>query len=293
MAGAGRKWLIGCGIGCGLLVVVLGIGAIAFGLFVRSTVKGFGEAVEVREQLEQRYGQPGEYVPRPDGSIAGERMEAFLAVRDATQPYRRRIADTWSAFPMSREQQQELDQKPALDKLRAAFRISREAFGMARELGDFFGERNRTMLSREIGLGEYTYIYVIAYWSWLGHPPEAGPDNAVVSEQGEVRIGPGSDVHSQMAEHVYEDRIHDQLLSMLEHQLAALPEQDEARAALEAEIVAMGENPRRVPWEDGVPEALAASLEPYRERLEATWVAAVNPFELVRNRKKGWSIRAD
>lgn len=293
MASTGRKWLIGCGVGCGLLVVVLGIGAISFGLFLRSTVRGFGEAVEVREQLEERFGRPDEYVPPPEGAISAERMEAFLSIRDATQPYRERIADTWSAFPMTREQQQELDDKPVGDKLRAVFRISREAFGMARELGDFFLARNRAMLAREMGLGEYTYVYALAYWSWLGHRPDSGPEHVVVSEEGQVRIGPGTEVHTEIAEDVYEDRIHGQLLSMIEHQLSALPEEHELRAALEAEIAAMEDDPQRVPWQEGLPAPVVASLEPYRDRLESSWDPSVNPFELARNRKQGWSIRAD
>ena len=34
-------------------------------------------------------------------------------------------------------------------------------------------------------------------------------------------------------------------------------------------------------WQSDLPEAFAVGLEPYRERLEATYSRAANPFELV------------
>ena len=37
---------------------------------------------------------------------------------------------------------------------------------------------------------------------------------------------------------------------------------------------------RRLPWEDGVPEAVAASLRPYRERLAESYGEMCNALEL-------------
>ncbi len=49
-----------------------------------------------------------------------------------------------------------------------------------------------------------------------------------------------------------------------------------------------------VPWKEGLPERMSATLEPFRERLEATYDPAVNQFELARNRRRGrFSIQAD
>ena len=46
-------------------------------------------------------------------------------------------------------------------------------------------------------------------------------------------------------------------------------------------LKALEANPARIPWEDGLPEEFAVGLEPYRERLEATYSPATNPFELL------------
>ena len=63
--------------------------------------------------------------------------------------------------------------------------------------------------------------------------------------------------------------------------------------ALAAVVEAMEEDRRRPPWPEGPPPTLAASLEPYRERLEATYNPTTNAFELLRVVRRGWSITTD
>ena len=82
MAGAGKKWLLGCGIGCGLIVLVFaGIGTVGY-----FGVKKFADRAEKIEatfdRMDAEYGQPSDFVPELDGSVPGHRMEVFLAVRD-------------------------------------------------------------------------------------------------------------------------------------------------------------------------------------------------------------------
>ena len=60
-----------------------------------------------------------------------------------------------------------------------------------------------------------------------------------------------------------------------------------------AELATLTEDPERFPWQDGLPEHMAAALRPYRERLQATYSPQANVFELLRNRKSGWSIRGE
>ena len=70
-------------------------------------------------------------------------------------------------------------------------------------------------------------------------------------------------------------RIHRLALPMLRCQLAKLREPgaggaaDKWRKALVAEVKALEADRYRLPWRDGVPAVLEASLKPYRERLEA------------------------
>jgi hypothetical protein len=143
-------------------------------------------------------------------------------------------------------------------------------------MGDFFTARNRALLEQDMGMGEYTYVYVLAYHVWLGHESDR--------EMESMRL----DVSSS--------RVRENLLDMLRNQLAALPESagESWRQALAAEVEAMESQPRRLPWEDGLPEPLTASFEPYRERLAATFNPLTDALELARTRRRGrWSIEAD
>jgi hypothetical protein len=75
-------------------------------------------------------------------------------------------------------------------------------------------------------------------------------------------------------------------LSMLRNQLEALdqlgssPDQRGWREALVAEIAAMESEPERLPWADGLPAKITNSLEPYRDRLEASYSELCNTLEM-------------
>ena len=58
------------------------------------------------------------------------------------------------------------------------------------------------------------------------------------------------------------------------------PELQRWREELVTEIVALEADERRLPWEDGVPEMIATSLSPYRDRLDSTYSAMCNELEV-------------
>ncbi len=71
---ATKKWLIGCGIGCGVIVVLAALLITGGVLYVRSLVEGFKDSEAMLEILTERYGRITEYCPEPDGRIpAGHR----------------------------------------------------------------------------------------------------------------------------------------------------------------------------------------------------------------------------
>jgi hypothetical protein len=270
-------WVIGCGIGCGVLVLVAVVLVVGGTFWVRDTVQGFDDAVRTRADLEEQFGQPCEFTPAPDGAIPAERVEAFLSVRKALAPSRRVIAATFGKMPLSEAEAQELDEKPFLEKMGAVLSISSSAIGLASELGDLFRDRNTAMLEVRMGLGEYTYIYAMAYYALLEHFPYDGP--------GPSRRGDGERVMGAETQ----SRIRRDLVTMLENQLASLPDETPTglRAALASEIAALEEDDHRFPWQDSLPETIRASLEPFREELEAHYEPMTNLFELARSRKSG------
>lgn len=271
-----QYWLVGCGGGCALIVLGIAALIVGGGIFVKDTMEGFEQAIETRKALEDEHGTVAEFTPWPDGAVPPERMEAFLAVREAAAPAREKLVATFAALPTSPGAAEELDAKPFLEKMRAVFDITRSAVGMGAEMGQFFDARNRALVDQGMGLGEYTYVYAIAFYVYLGHPID--------------ETGTGIPMPNMAAR-----RLPRELLAMVKNQLAALPEAGDAtwKARLSEEIAALEQDGDRLPWQDGLPTAIAASLEPYRERLESSYVREANPFELARNRRRGMSIEAE
>jgi len=144
--------------------------------------------------------------------------------------------------------------------------------GMGSLIGNFHETRNQALVDAEMGLGEYTYIYVLAYLDEIVHPTS------------ELQLFGPETVNR---------RVRDALLSMLEHQLELLQREGGSEvtvAALAAEVQALEDDPNRIPWQDGLPPAIAAAILPFRERLDLAYCGSTPPLELMINEKRSLAI---
>ena len=151
---AAKHWLIGCGVGCGVIVLFVIALGLAGGVWLKRSTTGFENAVQTRGDLEERFGQPGEFTPPADGAVPAERMEAFLAVREATAEPRQRLAKSFGGIPLSEEKARELDEQRGVEKARSVFGILGSAFGLVSGIGDFSEARKRALLDAEMGICE-------------------------------------------------------------------------------------------------------------------------------------------
>ncbi|HKQ61017.1 MAG TPA: hypothetical protein VJS92_06985 [Candidatus Polarisedimenticolaceae bacterium] len=287
MSGRVATWLWGCGLGC-LVLVLVGVGST--GLFLWKVSQGFESSVEAERRLAATHGEAASFTPAPDGKIPPERIEAFLRVRETTAAERERLAGLFLDLAGAGSRAQNLEQRPIGEKLRAVFGVAGSAFGLARALGEFFAARDRALVAAGMGSGEYAYLYALAYWAWLDHAPGDSAEHELPPDPTGARPPSGLETPPT-------SRRQRELRTMLHNQLGALPAGAEPswRAALEAEVRALDEDPDRYPWRGAeLPPALAGSLEPYRARLAASYRAATNPFELARAEKRGpMSYQAD
>ena len=60
MAGTGRKWLIGCGVGCGAVVLLGILLSVGGSLYM---MRPFNKAVEAQKALEVEFGSRDSYIP--------------------------------------------------------------------------------------------------------------------------------------------------------------------------------------------------------------------------------------
>jgi hypothetical protein len=131
--------------------------------------------------------------------------------------------------------------------------------------------RNQTLLEEGMGLGEYMYIYALAYSEQLL----------------QVNDSPFADVEQA---HVG-NRARRELILILRNQLNALETVEvrtarpELAANLRDQIARLGSGRQVLPWENGLPPAVAASLAPYAELLTESYCEGIAKIELMQKNK--------
>ncbi len=281
MAGTGKQWAIGCGVGCGLMLIILGgLGTMSY--FTVKELKERADGLDTTfEELQTRFGDATDFVPRPDGVITAGRMETFLIIRDDMAPFREEMSDMLHTLDGSGNW---------IAKAQAGLKLVPALLG-------FIGERNEILVSRDMGVGEYQYIYALSYFVLLAKDPADGPSFVLAgddeAEDGNVHVNWGD--HNDEAG-IRESRakrvrafVNDVQVVVLDNQLAAyrasLPGNtdlagDSWGAALSAELAAMRLETLRFPWEEGLPEQIRSSLAPYRDRLDATYDPMTSIIEM-------------
>jgi hypothetical protein len=282
-SGAASKWLIGCGIGCGvviLLAVILGVGGY---VFVKNIVKGFEETEAITDALTERYGEIKDFTPDPGGAIKPERLEAFLSVRNSTEKVKEELENSIGMLS-DEEREGQFTEEPSpgvLTKIKTGF-------GIIPLIAEFYSKRNQALLEAEMGLGEYYFIYVVSYYSWLGKSPADGLEYNLRDDE-EDRGVYWRRRRSENLEDRKDDvlkQLHRQILPMMQNQFAGLtgvdisPIRDPWRERLAAEVEAMEADRFRLPWQEGLPDVLEASLRPFRGRLEASYSKVLNALEM-------------
>jgi hypothetical protein len=283
-----KKWLIGCGIGCGVVIVGLLILGTAGYYFIKDMVKDFQASETLMDTLIERYGTTREFSPDPDGAIRPARIEIFLAVRSSMAPAMEEMERAINI--LSEMEQTDRDKEEPSPNV---FTKIKTGLGFAAQIAEFYRSRNQALLDNDMGMGEYYYIYVMSYFSLLGRSPSDGPPFRVEDQAAGGRI-----IYTERQRETQGDRmdmmlrrVHRQIFPMLQNQYAKLTEgdvsrtQEKWRKALAAEIEAMESDRYRLPWKDGLPDILKTSLEPYRSRLESSYSAMLNIFEVTRNQR--------
>jgi hypothetical protein len=281
-----KKWLIGCGIGCGaiaLIVIILVMGGL---FFIRNVVQDFRSSEELMDTLVEEFGAIQEYCPSPNGAIEPERLEAFLAVREALAPVREELERSLRFL------QDSDDQGLGEEERISVFKKITTGFGMISQIADFHSARIQAMLDKGMGMGEYYYLYTVSYYSWLGKPILDGHDFQIRGDDEGYRF---NDWEGEESDEVRQDMtlrwLHRIILPMLHNQYEKLTGGDVPGAqrqwqrALEAEMEAMESNRYRLVWQDGLPEVIGKSLESFKQRLEASYSPLTNGMEIALERR--------
>lgn len=276
MASTGKKIFLGCGIGCLLLLIVVGGVGTCSVLGIKKLVDEADTVEVVYDDLARQHGAPTAFTPSADGVIQAGRVRLFLAARDSVATRSAKLSHALRTIDGGdgggsgtvAKVRAGLDLLPALIRHR--------------------GAHSGALLEAGLGLGEHTYLYALSFYVLLGHNPGEGPDFKIQdrrSENRNVHWSYGDDTDSVAGRAFDARREFNRILrSVLKNQRSALGttlEYDPWAARLDEEIAAMRVDPQRLPWEDGLPEPIAASLAPFRDELAARWDAYLNAMEIV------------
>jgi len=235
----------------------------------------FDDAHEDRQILEERFGDHGAFTPAADGVVEEDRVLAFLQVREALSEIHGEIEEIDSEMG-SFEELADGEEPPMMEALPAIFGLTKSMMGLPWIFGEIERSRNRALIEVEMGLGEYIYIYMLAYHDQLVAPTQ------------EANLFGASAANS---------RVRANLREMIQGQLAAARAAESADeglvAALAVEVQALDADDRRIPWQDGLPAQIAASFAGHRERLDSTYSAAAAEFELLNSSVEGGGLRIE
>ena len=272
MAGSGKKWLVGCGVGCGaviLLAILLSVGGSLY------MMRPFNKAIDAQKELIAEFGDRDAYIPPPQG-ITPDRIEAFLEVRRAVWPMCAEFRKIGESFAAMEELDKGGEDPSKGEVFKAVGNVMGDVFGMVGKIGRFTHLRNQALLDQGMSLGEYIWIYVLVYNSWQGHVP-----NHDIGDQ----------AHRGMS--ASERKV---MRTLVLNHAEALEEAGRLdRADLwEKEAGRMVRGETGVPFKDGgLPEELVRGFLPFEHELDGLYCEASASFEMNRVQKKGLSIRSD
>jgi hypothetical protein len=260
---------------------LLGIIILALLGFIAPVFTSYSEAFDTETVLNQTFPSQATFTPPSDGTIPQDRMRRFIAVRKVLIPRCGSVTEIQQALARV-VQRHDKGPKAAegllVDVTRALWTMPR----VGRDFGDYVAERNRALVANGIGLGEYTWIYVIAYVSWLGERPER-----VIESPDKPRL--------------FEDRVYRQVADMIRRHVADVTAMagkagdglsgassaslDPWRAAIR--VVPEGGPP--VPFNGHLPPELEESLAPFHaELIRVSCVAAAELDVVVTERRGPW-----
>jgi hypothetical protein len=272
LAGSGRKWLIGCGVGCGTLILLAILLTVGGGIIM---TRPFSKAVNSQKALNEEFGTRDDFVP-PAVGLSADRLEAFLQVRRELEPFCAQFEDIAAKFQAMEEFDDAAEDPPTGEILKRVGSVMGAVFGIAGKIGNFTEARNEALLAQEMSLGEYVWIYTLAYYSWLEYTPGTDFDDA---DSGEMGRAQKRTIRLLMESHA--------------EALAAAGDPAGAEAWRE-ESARMKRSEEAVPFSgDRLPAGIIAALKPYRYELEELYCPSLASFEFSQIRKKGWSFHSN
>ena len=278
-----KKFLIGCGIAAGIIILLGILSVVAMVSFVKRNAPDVDHLKDVSKTLEQTYPTRETYVPPLDGTLDPQRIESFAAIREAfmaqTGGFAQNMGEMLANVDASRDS---TGQKSFGQKLRFGLKMARSGMALARTGVRAVTVRDSLLLDAKMGEGEYLYLYCLSSFSDLGWQPMEQPGLKDYEAMPRLKLREFEELVDK-----FERECRRTMISMaeaqrdtLEAQTARAPAANAELERIRAELVACRQDHGRFPWSGALTPAQQAALAPYRDRLRAALPANSNALLL-------------
>ncbi len=237
-------------------------------------IRPLNRAVQAQRELTAQFGVAQAYTP--PARLDPQRIKVFLAVRKQVMGSCEKFQDITGKFQAMNELDNGGNPPPVGDILKNVKGVMGAAFGMAGSMGEVARIRNTVLQEQGMGLGEYTWIYILAYNSYLGMAPNTGID--------------GNKGHG------YRGHMLDLITSLMENHAGALDEagSPDSAALWRDEAARLERATEGAPFPAGeLPDGLSQIFAPFGEQLARNYCPDMAEFDLGRIEKKGLSFHSD
>lgn len=275
------KLVTGCGIGCGVVVLILILAGVGLYTYVTHALGDTEEVDKLSDELRVRFGTVEEYSPDPVFFITKNSVEKFINVRDTLLSRSGEFLKSIDEMTAHIESGEEKD-KSFWDVMD----IIGSGFGLVPGVINYYYNRNQLLLNNEMGMGEYTFLYITFFYCLLDKPLNDGPEFELQPTGNEH--GDSQNQNWKFGEKVYEDRearmtlkVNKLYRSFLLNFLNAQSDFTKSQIVdeVQTEYEMLKEDKFRVPWRDGLPEEVRTNLEFYTVRLQKGYEKMLNPFD--------------
>jgi hypothetical protein len=272
----------GCAIGCGAFLLIIILAGVGLYTYISHKVENVEELDRLSTEIEKSYGTVETYKPYDNEPISISRLESFLLIRDSLMNNSQEFIEAINKMSDSIENEKDSSDNSSFWNV---IDIISSGVGIIPHIINHYYEKAYWQREYEMGFGEYYYLYVTCYYSFLKKSPGDGPPFQFADNKGHgIQINDNEDVH--FGKEVMEQReiqirrkVNEMFLHFFGNLLSNGVADKNYEQLVEHELENLRNDKYRLPWENNLPEMLKNILEPYRTRLENSYDKTLNPLE--------------
>jgi hypothetical protein len=231
---------------------------------------GIRDAKRIEQTLIDRFDWANKHTPAINGSIAPERIEKFIRVRQSVQTNCTDYQAILNSL-IKLENMEANEDSTASEAASTGMESLKSVFSAGPTMLAFSEARNQALLDEEMGIGEYMYIYLSAYAEQLATE--------------------STSPYSAMEEAYPSSRTRKEFTQILNNQLAALQASGQTSSitdlenSLQQEIEALETAAQPSAWPARPVEPARESLAPYQQQLSDLYCSGIVSIELLQKNR--------